>query len=441
MGRLMGTPLGRRVVWVAASVLAIVFALAVGAIVPDRPIIAFAAVGLVLALGVTVADPAAVPLLTMPVLLVAARVGGSGIDLSASDAALGIATVVALVFTPRPFSPALRNLLWLSAIYQFTTLFTVVANPDVSGMVEWVHAWMLVAGALVVGWTAGRSGHGAAGLSLILLASLVIAASTIAQGVQQYLVGNFSPVYPSWPYGMHKNLAGAVLAFAAVVAYARPVWMRWRKGWALAVFAVLVVALAFTQSRQAMVGLAVALVVIAVRGDANRRRSKAIVALVIPALAVVATTVRDQIASGNIHNSAFARLTWLQETVSYWAQSPWFGHGLRYWYRPGEPAFQPPNAEMEVLAAAGVVGLAGFLVLMIGTLVVLWKVDPSFGTLAFTMHLTRFVAGQLDIYWVTVQSSVPLVVVGICLGALAHARAAEPSRVSAPTPALAGREQ
>ena len=113
----------------------------------------------VLALGVATVEPAAVPLLCLPLLLVVSRVGGAGIDLSVSDAALAAATLVTVV-TPRPFSPALRNLLWLSALYQFATLFTVVAHPHAANTVEWFHAWMLVSGALLVGWTIGRSGSG-----------------------------------------------------------------------------------------------------------------------------------------------------------------------------------------------------------------------------------------------------------------------------------------
>ncbi len=44
------------------------------------------------------------------------------------------------------------------------TLFTVVANPYLLNAVEWFHAWLLVAGALVVGWAVGRAGYARAGL-------------------------------------------------------------------------------------------------------------------------------------------------------------------------------------------------------------------------------------------------------------------------------------
>lgn len=423
MGALMATRFGRRLVWLVGTLLAVGLALGIGRIVPGQPMIALGVVGVVLALGLTVAEPAAIPLITMPLLLVVKRVGSGGLDLSVSDAALGLATLAALVFTPRPFSPALRNLLWLSTIYQFATLFTVVANPYLPGVIEWFHAWMLVAGALVVGWTVGRTGHARLGLTLLLLLALVLAVATIVQGVRQYAHGDFSAVYLSWPYGMHKNFVGTVLGLAAVVAYARPVWWGWRKGQALTAFGVLVFAVVLTQSRQALVGLGIALVVIALRSDPVRRRSKLIIMLVLPALVVVATSVRDQVATGNIHNSIFQRVSWFQDTITYWLASPWVGHGLRYWYRPGEPGFQPPNAELEVLATAGLLGLVTFVALMVGSLGILWRIEPAYGTVAFAVLLSRLAQSQLDLFWIAVQTPIPFVIAGISLGALARAEA------------------
>jgi hypothetical protein len=132
--------------------------------------------------------------------------------------------------------------------------------------------------------------------------------------------------------------------------------------------------------------------------------------------------VKDQVATGNEFNSFFQRLTWFQESVDVWLRNPVFGVGLRWWYTDRFPVnFQPPNAEMEVLSSAGVVGLVGFLVLMVGALVVLWKVDPRYGTVAVAVLLSRLVQGQLDLFWVAAQTSIPFVVVGVALGAHAHA--------------------
>ena len=315
----------------------------------------------------------------------------------------------------------MRSLLWLSALYQVATVFTVVANPYLLNAIEWFHAWLLVGGALVVGWAVGRAGYGRLGLTLLLAVSTALAVITLAQAALQYAGGNFGPVYVSWPYGMHKNFVGTVLGFSAVLAYARPTWVGWSRTFALGAFWLSAAGVAVTQSRQAMVALGVAVFVISVRSDPVRRRSKMILLAVIPAVVLVGTLVRDEVADGNVHSSVFQRLTWFEDTMTVVESSPLFGAGLRYWTAGRTDfQFQPPNAELEVLASAGVVGLIGFAFLLVGALVVLWRIDPRFGTLAFAILLSRVVQGQFDLFWAAVQVSIPFVIVGVCLGALAR---------------------
>lgn len=94
---------------------------------------------------------------------------------------------------------------------------------------------------------------------------------------------------------------------------------------------------------------------------------------------------------------------------------------MRYWYRPGTLPFQPPNAELEVLASTGVIGLAAFLVLMVGSLLVLWRLDPIYGTLGVVVMLSRLVQSQFDLFWATAQVSIPFAIAGVCVGAAALA--------------------
>lgn len=409
------------------AVVLVIVALGVGYVAPSQPLIALAVAGGVLLLGVLAAEPAFLALAAIPVLLVSHRLAAGGVDLSSSDAALIVATLAALVFAPRPFSPALRNLLWLNALYQFATLFTVVSNLDRAGVVEWFHAWALVSGALLVGWSVARRGYARHGLTLLLVASLGLALVTIAQGLWQWAHGDLSAVYVSWPYDMHKNFVGTVLGFAAICAYARPVWLGWRRGPATAVFALCSLGILFTQSRQAIVGLGVALLFVAFRGGLQRKRWTITLLAVVPALALVATLVRDQVQSGNRFNSVFQRTTWFADTIAVWLDSPWVGQGLRFWYS-GRTAvnFQPPNAELEVLASAGLIGLAAFLVMMVGSLKVAWSLPARYGTVAFAVVASRLVQAQFDLFWVAGQVSIPFLVVGLALGAEAHARSLRP---------------
>ena len=66
------------------------------------------------------------------------------------------------------------------------------------------------------------------------------------------------------------------------------------------------------------------------------------------------------------------------------------------------------------------VGLAAFVVMWIGILLVLWHIDPRFGTLAVAVVFCRLVQAQFDLFWVAAQVSIPFVIAGICLGAMAR---------------------
>lgn len=381
---------------------------------------------LVIGVAVSGSQPLAIVLLAMPGLLVVQRVGLGGTDLSASDVALAAAFGTAVLLGKRPYSRQLRQLLWLNLLYQFTTLFTVIVNPYVANTVEWFHAWLLISGALIVGWAVGAGGYARLGLSLIVGTACVIALITVVQGALQYASGEFGPVYPSWPFPMHKNFVGTVMAIAAVVVYINPDWVGWTRGWAWLAFWLLLGAVLLSQSRQALIGLMAAVLIAVIRRRVTGR-SRFAYLLLIPAAWLIISMVIEQIESQERHNSVFQRLNWFREVYHYWRESPVFGHGLRYWYNDPSIPFQPPQAEMEVLASAGLVGLIGFVVMWIGITVVLWRVDPRFGTLAVAVVFSRLVQAQFDLFWAAAAVSVPFVIAGICLGAMAREQSEVPS--------------
>lgn len=385
----------------------------------NAPMTAFALAGLVVGAVLTASVPLAIALMAMPALFIAQRVGLGAGDLSVSDFALAAAFGSAVLLGRRPYSKPLRAMLWLNLFYQFTTLFTVIVNPYMANTVEWLHAWLLVSGALVVGWAVGAAGYARLAMSLLVSTACALAVLTVVHGAVQYAGGNFSAVFVVWPFEMHKNFIGTAMAFAAVVVYINPDWVGWTRGWSRTAFGLLAVAIVLTQSRQALIGLIVA-IVIAVARRGSTGRSRIVLLLIIPAIWLIVTMVAEQVESQNEHNSVFQRLNWFREVFHFWRESPIFGHGLRYWYNDSPVPFQPPQAEMEVLASAGLVGLIGFLVMCIGMLVVLWRVDPRFGTVAVAVVLSRIVQGQFDLFWIAAQVSIPFVMAGICLGAMAR---------------------
>lgn len=412
----------------ALVILAILLVLATAYLVPNHPELALMLGGVALVGVLALVNPVTLPLLAMPLIVVSARASVGGVDMSLADYAIGLAFWPAALMSPRPYSPALRNLLWFNAIFQAATLFAVVANPFQANVIDWFHNWLIISGALVVGWAVGRSGAGKAGAWLFLGAVIFLAVAGIAEAGMNYLAGDFSALYPSWVFFMHKNYFGNLLCFAALLLYARPVWLGLPKVVAYSGFWICAVGLGASQARQAIVGLAVGLVVIAVKGRGERGRGWLSLFLGVPALAFVATLVRDQIASGNQHNSFFQRLEWYDQSIENWASSPWFGLGLRYWtVGRAEHNFHPPQAFLELLATTGVVGLLGFVVMLVGMVRVTWKIPGLTGSLVTALIVARIVQGQLDIFWLSPTTTTPFLLAGLCLGVLARPSMEAPS--------------
>jgi O-antigen ligase len=385
----------------------------------ENGVLLAAVIGLfVIGVVLTFYQPMAIALMAMPALFVAERVGLGGGGLSASDVALAASFGTAVLLGRRPYSRPLRMMLWLNLVYQFATLFTVIVNPFTANTVEWFHAWMLISGALIVGWAVSRAGYARVALNLMLASGVAIAAGTFVTAVFQYAHGDFSGVYPMYPLPMHKNFAGAAMAFMAVTVFFNPDWIGWTRRVRVLAFWTLLVAIIMTQSRQAIIGLVVAILFVIIRRGVHGRSRYALL-LVVPLAWLIVTTISDQVQSQNQFNSFFQRLNWFHEVWGFWKLSPLFGHGLRYWYTNAGSFFQPPQAELEVLATAGVVGLAGFGIMWLGFFIVLWRIDPRFGTLAIAVIGSRLLQAQFDLFWVAGSVSIPFVIAGICLGAQA----------------------
>lgn len=416
-------PAIRRGVLIVVSVTAaIAVALGLGLTTPAHPYYALLGAGAVLALGLSLGEPAFIPLLACPLIVVSTRVAALGVDFTVSDVALALASLSAFVAAYRGVDRPTRQILWLIALYQFVTIFALLNHIYRANVIEWVHAGVLTAGGLLVGWTVGARGYARLGLRLLILATGLIALGTLALAARNVLAGNFDAVYPSWPWAMHKNLAGTILALGAITCYVRPAWSglsRWQARTAFYGFAA---ALLATQSRQAMIGLALAITIVAVGRRPETRRSRVALVIAVALLMLAWVMIRDQLRSGNEFNSINTRSTFYRAAIQMWRQDPWFGAGLRWWYTDRyDLAFQPPNAELEVLTTVGLVGLAAFLVQLLGMWVAIRKLDPDYGMLALMVLVVRVTQSQFDIYWVSIQASLPFVLIGICLGARAHA--------------------
>lgn len=419
---------------------------ALGYLAGRNPTYALLGALLVLGIGLIAHDLVLIPFLAIPGVLVLGRVGG-GNGLSISDAVLLVATLCALLQLQSKESVPLRWLLWMVVAYQACLIPTLLLNPYSANVIEWVHESVLVGGSLAVGCVVGRAGRArrAVGLYVAGCAFLGLAAAAVAP------FEHFQPVYLNvFLFSYQKNALGDLLAFAVIIAYARPAWLGWtsRSAANLAVLACLTGILA-TQSKQAMISVAVGVAVILLRGRLLGHRSRVVLLAVLPLIVLAYVVAANELASSNQFNAVHQRLKWYGDSIDVWRMSRVFGVGLRWWYTSRFPvSFQPPNAELEMLTSAGIVGLAIFVAVSCCALALLWRIDPVFGTLAVAILAARLVQGQLDLYWVASQTSLPWLVVGVALGAqcLSHARTAvepkagwpaAPSGAGGPRPPIA----
>jgi hypothetical protein len=401
---------------VAVGAFAVVVAVALGVLSVNSTVVALVVGIAVLLAGVAARDFTIIPVLAVPATLVLTRVGSA---LSVSDIVLALASVVCLLSLRGRGAAVLLPIVWAGIFYLATAIPTQILNPYSANAVEWVHEVFLVLGSLIVGFIVGRADRARFAVTLYVLGCVGIGLVTIAVSLMTFAqTHTFQPVYLT---DLNKNTIGGMLGIAAVIAFARPVWLRWSPGWSWLIVVVTSVGVIAAQSRQGLVGEIVGILIVSVRARPQTGRRVRIVWLAaIPGIAWVISELTSQLASDNQFNSAHQRVDWYAQAFDIWLKSPIFGVGMRWWYTDrfaGQyESFQPPNAELEVLTTVGVFGLIGFLVLFAVAGWYLWKMDPVYGTVGFAVVATRFTQAQFDLYWVAGQASLLWIVVGICYG-------------------------
>ncbi|NTV39125.1 MAG: O-antigen ligase family protein [Demequinaceae bacterium] len=374
----------------------------------------------VLIIGLAARDLSLMVALAAPATLIVARVGGA---LSVSDVVLVAATMFSLLMLRGRGAIDLQPLIWAGVGYLALAIPALVFNPYPANGLEWMHEVFLVLGSMVVGFVTGRQGK--AGLSIgvyIVACSVIGLAAAIVAVVYFGQTGAFRPVYLG---DLHKNTIGGMLAVAAVIAYARPSWLGWSTRSTYVAFAFCGVGILASLSRQGLIGALAGVLIITLRPLVRgHRRGKLIWLATVPVVAFILREVHRQITSGDKFNSVYQRLTWFEQSVDVWRESPVFGVGLRWWYTDRfAERFQPPNAELEVLTTVGIVGLIGFLLMFASAAWLLAKMDPVYGTVGLAVLATRFTQAQFDLYWVAGQASLLWIVAGICYGVRARDRA------------------
>jgi hypothetical protein len=371
----------------------------------------------VFGIGIYACAPSISVAIALPASFLVLHIGGSGggNNLSVSDAILFIATLCALPLMHLRGAVNLKRWMVLVAIYQATTLLSVVNSPNRFDAVEWFHQILMVVGAALVGWVMVERSRVRIGFRGYLLISSVLSVWAMVL----WIAHSLHPI-AGLPYGLQKNTLGDLIVIAILAVHLAPTWIGFTDRWMGVLRYVCIAGVIATGSRQAMIGLVVAVFVVTLRDrrllDRGAKSRKSVLMLLALALiaAVVYTGLSDEIASHSHLNSLAVRSASYAQTLKIWHTSPLFGVGERYWYNGHFPgSFQPPNAEIGMLATGGMVGLAGFLVLVVGTLWMLWRLPSALGSLALAVMVAHVVEGQFDIFWVTATGSVPWIIMGM----------------------------
>jgi hypothetical protein len=320
----------------------------------------------------------------------------------------------------RTLRPAARVVLGSFAFFLGTLAVTLAYNQSLRSDFEWFHRIALVAGAIFVGAWVVRAGLHRTALRALLAVTVVVSVAAVVDSVSS----GFAPAYPLW---YHKNFVGSITATVLLVLLAAPGEFRLPDRWLRLAGASTAAGLLASQSRGAMIAFAAGVLIWSFRrpvqsGRVYRRRA-ILLLFAITLVFIAALSVRHQLqaeAHGTTINSLTQRADVAKTTRRLWMAHPYTGVGLRYFKTPAYAGYQPPNDLVdEALAEAGLLGLLGLVVFVVGSLVGLSRLQGDLATAALCVVASRFVHGMFDIYWSGGTTSLPWMIAGMALASQA----------------------
>jgi hypothetical protein len=406
--------------WVAVVAIAVV----VGVTLAVSPIAGLALAGLVLVVGVLVADPILLAVIVLPGSVLIQRVGGTTTNLSVADLLVLVGGIVCLFQIRWSEAHYLRRFLAGIVWYEAVLILVVVDHPFRGDMIEWFHRLSYLAGSVLVGWVVATHGRARQAVQLFLLASSVLAVITIEHAFTLH----FHPAQ----WGVYqKNAIGSVLWIAIAVAQINPPWLGLDRTQARIAKYLCLGGLLACQSRQSAILLVVAVATAVVLNPEVRRRSKLIVLAAVPVLGLVYYSLELAARNNPKFNSVAIRFGQIGAAVHVWHLSPILGQGLRFYNLPQfVTVTPPPNVFVDNLASDGLLGSLAFVGLVIFTIRVLLRLPRIYGTLGVAILVAHYVHGLFDTFWIGSLCITPFVIVGICLG-MADAHRNDPDELPA----------
>jgi hypothetical protein len=399
-------PARRLLAWAVVAVVAVLAGVSVGVSATTGLVVA----GVVFVFGIFVADPIIIVVLALPGSILIQRVGGASTNLSVADLLVFVGAVICLFHidwsTAHHLKRFLRGIVW----YQAVLLLVVLDHPFRGDVIEWFHRFSYLAGSTLVGWVIATNGRARTAFRLYLWVAAVLALFAIEHSVALH----FQPAQ----WGVYqKNAVGAVMWVAVVVAQLNPVWARIPKVEARIIEGLCLAGLLASQSRQSAILVVVALGTAALLNADVRRRSKALVFIIVPVLALVYYSFALAFRNNPQFNSVAIRFGQIGAAIHVWHESPWLGLGNRFYNLPQFlTVTAPPNSLVDNLASTGIIGSLAFFFMVIVTMRAMTSLPRVYGTLGLVVLLAHYVDGLFDIFWIGALSITPFIVAGISLG-------------------------
>ena len=400
----------RRAGAVAAWVSTVVVAGAIGIAVAGNRKVGLVMAGLVLVLGILIADPLLVVVIALPGTLLIQRVGGASTNLSAADLLVFIAAVVSLPYIRWREAPYLRQFLMGIVWFQAVLLLVVIAHPFRDNIVEWFHRWSYVGGSVLVGWVIATNGRTRQAFRLFLAGSSILAVIAMEHAV----TGHFQPAQ----WGVYqKNGIGAIMWIAIVVAQINPPWTGIGRVEARVNKYLCIGGLLASQSRQSVILLILAIALAAFLNPELRGRSRLLMLAAFPAAVALYFSFAIAARNNPQFNSVTTRVDQISAALHVWHLSPILGEGMRFYNLPQFiTVTAPPNVFIDNLASTGIIGSLAFLFMVWVTVRTMFRLPYALGTLGLVILVFHYVDGLFDIFWIGASTIAPFIIAGISLG-------------------------
>jgi O-Antigen ligase len=403
-------PFSSRVTEPAAVVLAVaMYSVAVGYLALHNEKLAVGAAAVGLLAGVIAGNVARLAVVATAGVWLIPRVPG---NVSVTDVLIACAGTAALISgAAHAIHPRGHIVLRSFAIYLAGLAITLAYNQDLRSDLEFLHRIALVAGAVWAGAWLVSTGLYRTALRFALAVTLFFATVALADGLRT----GFS--HPAHPLGYQKNFVGSIVTTVLLVLLAAHKELELPKTILKVSAVVLLGGLFATHSRGALIAAAVGMLIWFFR-ESGRARGSLRLAAVAAAIGIgifTAISVNRELNQGTY--SSFTQRTQVEQaTRDLWRTHPLTGVGLRFFKTPQYAGYQPPNNVFdEVMAEAGVFGLAGFVVFVLGSLIGLGRLRGDLATAGLCVVAARFTHGLFDIYWTGGTTTLPWIIAGMGL--------------------------